>query len=243
MIALGSFVLSCRPALALPVPESLTYELNWEGVHAGTSTLSITRGQNDGYKIVSTAKSSNLISLFYKVRDMVESYTKPGSFASLTYKIITHEGWHHKNFGVFFAGENGRQKTAFMDYTFHKERDYKTPPGIMDPLSSFFYVCTLPLTVGKPVHVTMFDDEKVWNVKVLVLRKERVKTWAGTFNTVKIEPLMKSGGIFRHSGAIYIWLTDDARHIPVMLESDVKIGAIRAILQKASLGNVIIGRK
>ncbi len=223
----------CRPAFALPVPEHLTYELAWNGIYAGTSTLSISRNGN-GYKIVSTAKSADYISLFYKVRDMAQSIARAGSFASLSYNIKTREGCHKKDLGVLFAGDDGRKKTAFMDYTFKKERDYQTPPGIMDPLSSFFYVCTLPLEVGKPVHVTIFDDEKVWDVKVLVLRKERVKTWAGTFNTILIEPLMESSGIFRHSGAVYIWLTDDARHIPVMLESKVKIGAIRAILKKVS---------
>lgn len=239
LIALGAVSFLC-PALALPtpgslpVPETLTYELDWEGFHAGTSTLSIFRDGNDGYKIVSTARSSHVISLFYKVRDVAVSVTRPRSFASLSYRITTHEGWHAKDLGVIFAGNGGRKKTAFMDYTFRKERDYSTPPGIMDPLSSFFYVSSLPLTVGKPVHVTMFDDEKVWNVKVLVLRKERVRTWAGTFNTILIKPLMKSSGIFRRNGSIYIWLTDDARHMPVMLESKVKIGAIRAVLQKVS---------
>ncbi len=88
--------------------------------------------------------------------------------------------------------------------------------------------------VGRPVHVTIFDDEKVWNVEVQVLRKERVQTWAGTFNTIVIRPVMKSSGIFRRHGDIYIWLTDDARRMPVMLESKVKIGSIKAVLQKVS---------
>ena len=230
--------LLCHPAVALsiPVPEQLTFELAWNGIYAGTSTLSFFRNGNDGYKIVSTARSADYISLFYKVRDMAESETRGSSFASMSYRIRTREGRHVKDLGVIFAGNDGRKKTAFMDYTFKKERDYITPRGIMDPLSSFYFVRTLPLVVGKPVYVTIFDDEKVWNVEVQVLRKERVRTWAGTFNTIVIRPLMKSSGIFRRNGDIYIWLTDDARRMPVMLESKVKIGSIKAILEKAGCG-------
>ncbi len=237
VIALAAVLFPCRHAQALPfqVPETLTYELAWEGIYAGTSTLSISR-ERDGYKIVSAAKSANYISLFYKVRDQIESITRGNSFASASYDINSHEGWHVKHLGVLFADGHGRQKTAYIDYLARpgsKPKEFRTPPGIMDPLSGFFYVRTMPLVVGRPVHVTIFDDEKVWNVKVRVLKKERVHTWAGTFNTVKIEPLLKSGGIFRRSGAIYIWVTDDARHIPVMLASKVKVGYIKAVLEKA----------
>ena len=236
VIAVAVF-LPCLHAQDLPfrVPETLTYELAWEGIYAGTSTLSISRDGN-GYRIVSTAKSANYISLFYKVRDQIESVTRGNSFASDSYDINSREGWHVKHLGVLFAGDGGRKKTEYIDYLSRsgdKPKEFTTPPGIMDPLSSFFYVRTLPLVVGKPVYATIFDDEKVWNVKVRVLKKERVQTWAGTFNTIEIEPLLKSGGIFRRNGAIYIWVTDDARHMPVMLASKVKVGTIKAVLEKA----------
>ena len=231
-------ICSSAYALPFPVPEQLTYELAWEGVYAGTSTLSISWNGN-GYKIVSTAKSADYISVFYKVRDKIESITSGDSFASNSYDINSHEGRHVKHLGVLFAGAGGREKTSYIDYfsrSADRDKDFKTPPDIMDPLSSFFYVRTLPLVVGKSVYVTIFDDEKVWNVEVKVLKKERVKTWAGTFNTILIQPLLKSGGIFRRNGAIYIWVTDDARHMPVMLASKVKVGYIKAILEKASFG-------
>ncbi len=232
--------LLCRPspAFSFQTPEKFTYSLTWEGIFAGTSTLAVTRDGN-GYKIVSTAKSADYISLFYKVRDMIVSTTMENSFASRSYKIKSREGKHVKQLGVLFAGEGGRKKTAYIDYLAQsgkKTKKFTTPPGVMDPLSSFFYVCTMPLVVGKSVHVTIFDDEKVWNVEVKVLKKERVQTWAGTFNTIKIQPLLKSGGIFRRTGNLYIWVTDDARHMPVMLASKVKVGYIKAVLEKASFG-------
>ena len=88
----------------------------------------------------------------------------------------------------------------------------------------------MPLEVGKSVHVTMFDSKKVWDVEVRVLKKQRIKVPAGTFDTVKIQPMMESEGIFDSKGEIYIWITDDERRIPVKVKSEILIGSITAIL-------------
>ncbi len=219
-------------AFSFPVPENLQFELAWNGIYAGTSTLSISYDQNHNYRIESTARSADFISLFYRVRDKAESLAKQGSFASIDYKLKTREGHHRKDKEVMFPDGAARSDTVYLDRMDKETKNFKTPPGILDALSSFYFVRTQPLVVGKSIHVTIFDEKKVWNVEVKVLRKEKVNTWAGSFNTVLIRPLLKSEGIFRSNGAIYIWLTDDARHMPVMLESHVKVGSIKAILQK-----------
>ena len=79
-------ILLFLPSVAYPfnVPETLEYQLAWNGIHAGTSTLSITCAPDNTYKIVSTARSANFISLFYEVNDVVESYVKKGSFIPLS---------------------------------------------------------------------------------------------------------------------------------------------------------------
>ncbi len=70
----------------------------------------------------------------------------------------------------------------------------------------------------------------MWNVEVQVLRKERLKTGLGEFNTVVIKPLMKSEGIFNRKGDMVIWLTDDDRHIPVMMKTKIVVGSVVATL-------------
>ncbi len=53
---------------------------------------------------------------------------------------------------------------------------------------------------------------------------------AGKFDTIKINPIMKTEGLFVRKGKMYIWLTDDDRKIPVMFRSKVKIGSFVAKL-------------
>ena len=43
---------------------------------------------------------------------------------------------------------------------------------------------------------------------------------------VVVEPILKSEGVFKSKGSILVWLSDDARRIPVMVKSKVPVGSI-----------------
>jgi hypothetical protein len=69
-------------------------------------------------------------------------------------------------------------------------------------------------------------------MEVRVLGRETIKTPAGKFNCVVIEPLLKAGGIFKNNGRLVIWLTDDERRMPVLMKSKVAIGSVKVVLQE-----------
>jgi hypothetical protein len=55
----------------------------------------------------------------------------------------------------------------------------------------------------------------------------------GTVDTLKLQPLLQTSGIFRHEGDLFVWLTDDARRVPVQMQGRVAIGSISVRLLKA----------
>ena len=77
---------------------------------------------------------------------------------------------------------------------------------------------------------------RVWNVDgtvVRVLRRETVKTRAGAFPCVVVEPALRDEGIFIQKGRkLQIWLTDDARKVPVLMRVEVFFGHVTASLAK-----------
>lgn len=219
-------------ASPFPVPEKFVYDLTWAGIKAGTASLEL---RNDGgrIKIVSTAQSADWISVFYTVDDRAESIVSKDPYRSslglpVSYRLRLREGKHRKDKEVIFDHEKNRAK--YMDHLEGEYKEIDVPPMVFDPISSFFYLRSLRLVVGEPVYITMFDSKKVYNVEVQVLRRERVTIAEGTFDTIVVKPLMKSEGIFYRKGEIFIWLTDDARHIPVKMQTKVKIGSITANL-------------
>jgi hypothetical protein len=216
----------------MPATETLDYSLTWNGIHAGTSRLSFfTEGST--HRIVSTARSADFISLFYEVDDRVESSFSKGSFTPVRYRIKLREGRHRRDKEVLFF-QNGDGKTLYIDHRKKETKEFDVPQDSLDPLSGFYLLRTLPLEVGKTVRLKVFDSKRVLEMEVHVLRKEKVDTWLGSFDTIVVKPVMQSEGIFAKKGDIYVWLTDDERRIPVLLESEVAVGSIKATIKNIS---------
>jgi hypothetical protein len=214
------------------IPEKLVYDLTWIGLKAGTASLEIIN-EEDTIKIISQAHSAKFISLFYKVEDRIESTLSQGSPLSpigqpINYRIKIREGKHRRDKEVIFDHVKG--KAHYFDYRNNEEEEFEVPSPIFDPVSGFFYFRTRELVVGEPVYITVFDNKKIWDVEVQVLRKEQVTIPAGTFDTIVVKPLLKSEGIFSRKGEVHIWLTDDERHVPVLVTLKVKIGHVTATL-------------
>ena len=63
--------------------------------------------------------------------------------------------------------------------------------------------------------------------------REKVKTPAGEFDTIKVKAYK---GFLMSEGEVNIWLTDDARKIPVLIQSKVKVGSIMFTLKELKTG-------
>ena len=224
------------PASGFKVPERLVFDLTWAGIKAGTATLEVKREENRT-RIVSTARSADWVSVFYTVDDMIEtilSGPQPESAVGTpqNYRIRIREGRHRRNKEVLFDGPNHR--AFFTDHISGEKKDLTIGENTFDPLSSFYYIRTLRAEVGKSLHVDVLDNKKLWNVEVQVIRKERISTKLGDFDTIVIKPLMKSEGIFNRKGDMFIWLTDDEKRLPVKMQTRVVVGSITATLTGGS---------
>lgn len=230
-----STVLFCGRAAALAIPEKLVYDLTWTGIKAGTATQEIS-AEKGNITITSIARSADWISVFFPVEDRIESVLsiipdkKFGQ--SKSYSLKTREGSHRRDREIQFNHAKG--VAYYKDNLSGEKRELPVAAATLDTLSSFYYVRTLKLEVGKSVFLTILDNTKTWNVEVQVLRKEKIKTSLGTFNTIVIKPLMQSEGIMDRKGDMLIWLTDDSRLLPVKMKTKVKIGSVTATLVSGS---------
>ena len=53
---------------------------------------------------------------------------------------------------------------------------------------------------------------------------------AAKFDCVVVEPMLKSEGVFKSKGSILVWLSDDARRIPVLVKSKIPVGSVSVSL-------------
>ena len=206
------------------------YNLYWSGIKAGTATLEYV-DTPEGLAIKTHAVSSKFLSIFYKVDDRAETILYPDGYPKST-TINISEGRHRKHKVTNFSErtEFTPQEIFFHDILKDEKADFELDTPAYDPLSGFYAITQTPLETGRTEYIKMFDSKKIFDAEILVLKKENIRVPAGKFDTIKINPVLQTEGLFVRKGKMFIWLTDDERQIPVMFRSKVKIGSFIAKL-------------
>jgi hypothetical protein len=224
------------PAVAHPFKpgESLKFSVQYGVIKAGTAWLevpSVSEWQGSSvYNVRARAESNAFFSRFYKVRTRIESLWDVRGLFSRRYSEDRREGGHKYKTEIVF--DHVRHTALYPN-----GEEYPVPPQVQDALSSFYYTRFQALPLGGSIVFDYHASRKSQPLQVKVLGRERIETPAGKFDCVAIEPIMKAGGIFKNSGRLVIWITEDDRRMPVLMKSKVAIGSISVVLQEAKPGS------
>ena len=214
-----------------PVPwkigEYFQFSIDWNGLNGGGSLMQVQNLQRlDGrrvYHIVTKTESNSFVSKFYKVRDRAESFFDAESLYARRFVKHLREGGYKKDYEVRF--DQSSRKAIYDDGS-----SLDVPARVHDVLSAFYYVRTQPLPNGGTILIPTHDNKKSYEMEVRIHGRERIEVPAGKFDCVMVEPVLKSEGVFKSKGSIFVWLTDDSRRIPVLVKSKVPVGSISVSL-------------
>lgn len=214
--------------------ERLTYRIRWGLISAGSATLSVeTPAEHLGQpatRLVLTAATTPFLDKLYQVRDRIDAWVASEPLRAIEYRQDQHEGHYRGDLQVIF--DHGKH-TATRTVKGETKPPITIPAGTFDPLSALYALRRRSFAVGDTVEISVTDGKRCVLGKGKVLREEKVKTPAGTFDTFLVEPeLHQVKGVFEKSpnAKIHIWLTKDARHMPVKVTSEVIIGHFTAEL-------------
>lgn len=207
--------------------ETFHYNISWIGVLVGRATLKASN-ENGVIKITSQVHSTPFISTFYRVEDHAESRVVNGS--PLNFRIRQHEGKYRSDKETIF--DTDARKVTFLNYL-KNTRDEHVIEGELpwDVISGFYYLRTQSLEPGKTAYVDVFDSNKFFRAEITALRNEKTTAPAtGEVDTIVVQLILKSEGLFQSTGNILIWLTNDERKIPVRVEAKAPVGHVAAEL-------------
>ena len=215
--------------------ETLDFELSWVAVSGGGMRMTIGPVPNDPlhFRITSVAKSSSSLAFLVKFRDQIESIVNRDDLSTIRFAKHLNEKGRSKDDSTVV---DEKRKIAMRRRPNHDTEEVSVPKPVFDPLSLVYHIRQLPLEPGNTQRFAVFADGKLYTLEAKIMFRESLSTPAGTFNTVVVEPKMLAGGLFRDEGDLRIWYTDDARHIPVQIKSDLKIGSITATLRRIRTG-------
>jgi hypothetical protein len=215
-----------RADYQFPLGQTYVYGAEWRVFNAGIATLRLEKAGQEN-RIVATADAAGTISLLYHVQDRLESFFDPLSFCSHNTTRHIEEGFRRVESNITFDYQRGK---ALLDHKNIKKKESKheehdIPGCVTDMLSSVYYVASLPLLPGKTYSFPINDGGATLTVLVHVEEREQVKTPAGTFKTIRVQPETASGAL-RDKGKIWVWYSDDAARIPVQMRARMAWGTL-----------------
>ena len=226
--------------------EKITYHAfyNWGFIwlNAGIVEFTVTSKMYENrnvYHLYSYGSSYKTYDWIFKLREKYQAYIDPETFRPLWYERDVYEGGY----------------TAFEDYKFDYEnnlihtyvkkgkRPEKTDtlpitPCLFDILSAVYYFRSVDFSknkIGDRIPIHMILDSQSYNLSMRYLGKEEVKTRdKKKYSCIKFAIQLVEGTVFKGDEDAIIWVTDDANKIPVIVEAQILVGSVKAILSDAT---------
>ncbi len=218
--------------------EQLSFDLFWNIFTAGEIKATLTRdpdSSGDIDKVLATASSRGFVSLLFAVDDEYRSFFNAQTLCSERILKKISEGRRHKDTRLVF---DSRRKLAILDERdlarpalAPKHVEQSIPACVEDVISAFYTIRRQPLKVGATIALPINDGSKTADVRVEVQALEKIKVPAGERMAYRLEPTVFGGALLKRSGRMLIWVSDDARRLPLRIKATIAVGTISAELR------------
>ena len=194
-------------------------------VNAGSATFTTSDEKymdQNVFHVVGEGSTNPKYDWIFKVRDRYESYFGTTDLKPVKFVRHINEGRYKKHEEITF---NHQTNTAITN-----KGVYQVPENVQDVISIMYYMRNInydQYKAGDKIPFTMFLDDKVYSMYIHYMGKETVKTRYGKFNAIKFKLLLLKGSVFEGGEKMTIWVTDDANHIPVRVESPIVVGSVK----------------
>ena len=223
------------PQFTYPQRETLTFTVDWRVFTAGTAVFQLEQ-QGKHMNVAATADTVGAVTMLFPVVDKFGSGFDTSTGCSSGFAKQLQEGRRKVSSELSFDYAHGKQNQVQRNLVKGTQttQQANVPACVTDSLSAIFYAASQPMVVGQRIGFPLADSMRTVTVYMKVEGKEEVKTPAGTFQTVRVQPTAEEG-VVRNRGTIRIWYTDDARHLPVQIQAKLFWGTITFHLQSVEL--------
>ena len=218
---------------AFHVGEKLTYQVFWGPFVVGRGTLEVAGIEPmDGhncYHLIAKAKTSGLINLLFPVDSTAESWLDCDGLFARMYTEDRTEGQHHRSGETHY--DYAHKESVITNRLNGRAKHYLLDQPVQDVVSSLYVVRTRKL---------MLDSEQTFminagntNYNVTVRPDQRKAVWVhalGDTQALRIEPMPTLSIVSANKGRMWFWVSDDARHLPLLVSSELKLGNAKLVL-------------
>jgi hypothetical protein len=210
--------------------ETLTYDVSWSDfVTAGTATVTVRERRpsfgSTAWYIVAEGRPAPLLSklytLYYKADTLLDTRTLLPQRGS----IFSQEGRRQRMKETQFDHAARRAVFQMKTRTTLQEEQHLNGQPTHDPLSAIYALRAMALAPGATTSFSVADSGELYTVSARVAGRETVQTGAGTVQAWRIVPTVRDQHGQPFGEGLALWVSDDARRVPVKLQARLPVGA------------------
>jgi hypothetical protein len=231
-----------EPAVPFAPGETLTYDVMWSNLlTAGTTTVTVHDKRasfgSTAYYVTAEGRPAGLVSAIYPI------YYKADTLLD-TRTLLPQRG-------SIYSDERGRRRfrvTRFdqaarsVHYEVHggdpakvtSQSDQRVPAAAHDALSVILYLRSLPLSPQTKTTLPVVVNGHVYQVQISVGGRERVRCGLGEVDAWRVTPSLVDAADAADGRDMAVWISADARRLPLKLQAELPVGAFVLTLSGAT---------
>ncbi len=230
---------SALPALRTPMAfmpgEVLEFDLDAMGAQAGTMTMRVHKPKDGQLPIQVEAQTNTFFSKVRRVRGSATAYLHPRTLRPRRYVEDTLENEQRRKVDVAFGQ---KERTVRVDYQFGQrpkgQFNYTFDKDGLDVAGAIYLLRQLPLEDDLQVCFDVYGVRRMWRMQGSVVKREQVTTPLGQFNAWHMKGVAVRLDHPKQQREVHVWISDDARRLPLAAVGTIDLGAVRATLTAVS---------
>lgn len=219
--------------IPFPLDEVARYTVQWGGggmnLSAGTVSIAV---HAPAYRFVVTAETAPWVARFFEAHDTFTTQTDTTLLPEV-HERVQDEGSRHVERAFIFDRAAGVVRSAQSLADARGEGAIVLPmaPDARDALAALFYARTLPLREGDRQRIPVNEAGRNVVVDLSVDGRERIRVQGRDVDAWKITPRLERRVEAREQPRATLWLSADARRVPLAIEIDAGFGHVRVELE------------
>ena len=220
--------------------EKITYAMYYNlkplWIKAGEVTFTM-EDRGDRYYVEAVGRTASSFEWFYKVRDKYTCEIEKGTLRPIRSTRHIREGSYRKESTAEYDFDNNKVLAKSGKTTDSmKEIVQEMDECMHDILSIIYYARNLDyssIEAGSMIPANIFMDDEKYNIGFKFEGKERKKIKKlGKIDALLLKPQLIAGYVFEDDTEMNIWASDDGNRVPLLIESPVTIGSVKAVLKE-----------
>ncbi len=222
------------PAARLPLSflpgETLDYDLDALGAKAGRMTMRVLPLRDGSLPVEIHAETNTFFSKVRRVNGSGTSYMNPKTLRPNRYFEDSTENEVHRIADVAFHPKDHKVHLKSTIDGALNEWEMGWGNDGLDVAGTIYLLRQLSYKEGMPICFDAYGIRRMWRTWGKVVGREHISMPVGEFDAWHIEGVAARLDMPNMRREIHVWITDDARHLPLAALGAIDLGTVRATL-------------